>query len=208
MFVVFEGLDGCGKTTQVERVAKQLRERGMSVVTTCEPDTSDLGNSIREMVSDFIVSKHDARTMALLFNAARSLHVKEVIEPALREGKVVLCDRFSYSTIVYQGFGYGEDRAMLENVVKYATGGLEPDCVVFLQVWPETAARRVLERQQECEKTSEKLVDFFYRVHEGYRYLMWEDPNRWFAVYGEKAVDLVTDNIIYGLNLKLPHLIK
>src|SRR5919205_4275302 len=132
MFITFEGPEGAGKSLQVRLLAHRLRAAGRMVVETREPGGTPLGDQLRHLLLVRDDLKTVARAEALLMCAARSQHVDGVIKPALARGEVVLCDRFSASTLAYQGYGRGLDPDQLGAVIDFATAGLEPDMTILL----------------------------------------------------------------------------
>ena len=189
VFVTFEGLDGSGKTTQVELLAKQLREEGRDVVTTREPGGSELGEQIREVLlhrAEDIVPWAEAA----LFAAARAQLVEKVVLPALERGADVLCDRYIDSSLAYQGIarGLGVDRVLEMNL--QATRGLLPDRTILLAIDP--GARRMGEKRDRIERED---AGFVARVDSAYRELAELFPRRILQVDGSKAPDEVARTI-------------
>lgn len=133
-FIALEGVEGAGKTTQIPLLEKFLKSRGISVVTTLEPGGTTIGRRIREILLDPALPAMAAITELLLYNAARAQHVEEVIRPALDTGTYLLCDRFSDSTLAYQGYGRGLDHEVINRLDKISTGGLVPDLTIILDL--------------------------------------------------------------------------
>ena len=180
VFITFEGPEGSGKTTQIRLLADWLRQQGWGVVTTREPGGTRIGNGIRSLLLDVDHTEMTPRTETLLFNAARAQIVHEVIRPALQAGQVVLCDRFADSTLAYQGYGYGQDRAELTRIIHYATGGLVPDLTLYLDVKPEVGlARKQSGQGQEWNRLDARTVAFHQSVQAGYWELIAADTARW-----------------------------
>jgi dTMP kinase len=170
MFVVVEGIEGSGKSTLVGALAERLRADGYDVTATREPGGTPLGNSIREIFLDrdgTIVPLAEA----MLVNAARAQHVADVIRPALEMGRVVLCDRFTDSTLAYQGYGRGLDLNALRSICDAATGGLEPDLVLVLDVPVGVARERMGARGQARDRIENESDGFHERVRDGFRAL-------------------------------------
>jgi dTMP kinase len=164
-FLVLDGPDGGGKTTQVALLADWLRERGFDVVSCREPGGTALGNRLRAIVMDRDTVPISIRAEMLLFMASRAQMVEEVIRPALEAGHVVVCDRFLLATIVYQGHAGGLDPAEIAAVGRAATGGLLPDLTIVLDVAPETARGRVGAARDRIE---DRPATYHERVREGY----------------------------------------
>ena len=167
-FIVFEGIDGSGKTTQAKAIAEWLPTSGLipegrKVVLTREPGATPVGATIREIV---LHGRDDLDPVAelLLFAADRAQHVATVIKPALERGDWVVCDRFTGSTIAYQGYGRGHDLQVIDQVNAISTGGLEPDLVIWLFLDAQIAASRMGGR----DRFESQKIDFMRRVHQGY----------------------------------------
>ncbi len=205
MFITFEGPDGSGKTTQIRLLAGWLRTQGWVVVTTREPGGTRIGNGIRSLLFDIDHTEMTPRTETLLFNAARAQIVHEVIRPALQTGQIVLCDRFADSTLAYQGYGYGQDRAELGRLIGYATGGLTPDLTLYLDVHPEVGlARKQAGAGQEWNRLDAQTVAFHRAVEAGYRELIAAQPERWRVVDGEQPEEAVHQAIVAVVTGRLP----
>ena len=175
VFITFEGLDGCGKSTQMERLAAGLRERGYVVLVTREPGGTKLGEAIRDMLLDPRNQGMSARAEALLYAAARAHLVHEVIRPALADGQVVLCDRYLDSSLAYQGYGRGLGFADILGLNVWATEGLFPDLTLFLDLDDSLRSGRLAAVPDRLEAEDE---GFHRRVAEGFRALLVEHPHR------------------------------
>jgi len=180
--IAFEGVEGAGKSTQLELLRRQLEGRGREVVVTREPGGTPVGERVRALLLDPEVEIHP-RAEALLFAAARAELVERVIRPALERGAVVLCDRYLDSSLAYQGGARGLGRGPVEEVNRLATGGLLPDLVVLLDLDPADGLRR---RQGDRDRIEAQDLDFHRRVREAFRALAAADPKR-FAVVDAAA---------------------
>jgi dTMP kinase len=174
-FVVFEGGEGAGKTTQMTALVEWLEARGEDVVTTREPGGTEIGSRIRELVLDPSSSSMDARTEALLYAADRAQHVAEVIKPALTDGKIVVSDRFVDSSLAYQGLARGLGLEEIYSISEWATGGLMPDLVFFLKIDPETAFARLTDDRDRIEK---EAGEFHKSVTAAYMQIAKRYPTR------------------------------
>jgi len=173
-FITFEGIDGAGKSSHIEALARWLRGRGHEVVVTREPGGSALAERLRELV---LHEPMDALTEALLVFAARRDHLVQCIEPALARGANVLCDRFTDATFAYQGGGRGFDRAVLAVLEGWVQQGRQPDLTVWFDLAPAAAAvRRAAVRQP--DRFERQDVAFFERVHDAYAERMRAAPGR------------------------------
>lgn len=198
LFITFEGADGSGKTTQLNKIAEFLKEKGYDVITTREPGSLELGKKIREILlhHDGVVSDN---CEMFLFLADRSQHVDTFIKPAIESGKIVLCDRHTDSTIAYQGYGRGNDIEKLKNLNKIATSGLVPDLTLVFDVDTDVAMTRVGNEKDRLESAG---IDFHKKVRKGYLELAKLNPERIKVVNANNPIDAVyndTKNIIIDL---------
>jgi len=193
-FITFEGPDGAGKSSQALRLADRLRELGRDVVLTREPGGTALGEQLRQVLlaSDAV---RDGLTDALLFNAARHQLVVEVIGPALERGATVVCDRFSDSTLAYQGYGAGVPLDRLRALAELATGGLRPNLTLLFDLPPEEGLRRrddgAAAEVTRFESAAEHDLAFHRRVREGFLALAAAEPERWRVVDAARPADEV-----------------
>ena len=189
-FIVFEGGEGCGKSTQAKALEGQLRRLGFKTVLTHEPGGTLLGNKLRRWLK--WGRGVTTQTELFLFVASRSQLVTKVIRPALERGEVVICDRFDASTFAYQGYGRGMDLAFLETINSFVTDGLSPDLVILLDLDVEKGLKRKRMRL-DCFEREE--FAFHHRVRDAYLKLAAADPERWLVVDGalpeEKVRDLI-----------------
>ncbi len=208
LFVTFEGIEGCGKSTQVERLAKRLAQAGREVATLREPGGTPIGEAIREVV------KHppggapispDAEL--LLMNASRAQLVQEAIRPALANGAVVLCDRFYDSSLAYQGFGRGLDLAKVQQAIDLAVGDTKPNLTLLLDIPLSVSQARVSDRHQSTgeiqDQFDESGAKFFERVLDGFHTLAKAEPARFRIINGNQSLDTVTEEIWDSIQ---PHL--
>jgi dTMP kinase len=199
LFLTFEGIDGCGKTTQLGLLAKRLREHGREVVETVEPGGTFAGRAIRAILLDPQHHNLNARTELLLYFASRAQNIAEIIKPALERGAVVLCDRFTDSTIVYQGAGRGLDQATILKLHRIACADLFPDLTLLLDIDLETSLSRARRRNRSTGSTETRMDDqdraFFDRVRAGYRALAVSEPERIRVIETRDPVDVVAGRI-------------
>jgi dTMP kinase len=175
VFITFEGLDGCGKSTQMELLAAGLRELDYVVLVTREPGGTPLGEAIRDVLLDPRYRGMSARSEALLYAAARAHLVEQVIRPALEDGQVVLCDRYLDSSLAYQGYGRGLGTDDIITLNVWATGCLFPDLTLFLDLDDEVRFTRLAAVPDRLEAEDE---DFHRRVGIGYKELLSAHPHR------------------------------
>jgi dTMP kinase len=190
--IALEGIDGCGKSTQAELLAERL-----GAVLTFEPGATPLGTSLRRLLLDRHQAPVSERTEALLMAADRSQHLAEVVTPALDAGRWVVTDRFSASTMAYQGYGRGLDGSELTRLVEWATQGVAPDVTVLVDVPVEVAsARRGGSHRDRLEAQG---VEFQRRVAEGYHRLADDATTPWVVVDGTGSVDEVAAQVWSGV---------
>lgn len=198
-FIVFEGPDGAGKSMQATRLAKSLEAAGRAVMSTREPGGTRLGEQVRAILLDPGPVARGPAADALLFSAARSQLVPEVIRPALARGEIVICDRYATSTIAYQGYGSGVDREVLATIERWVTGGLEPDLVVLVDVPVEVGlARRgagTVAEQTRFEDSERYDRDFHQRVRDGYLEMARSAPHQWEVIDGDANEDVVARDV-------------
>jgi dTMP kinase len=179
-FIVFEGVEGAGKTTQIHQTAAWLQNwdgKDRSILITREPGGTKLGQQIRQLLLEDPDSFVGNRTELLLYGADRAQHVESVIKPHLDRGDIVLCDRFTDSTVAYQGYGRGFDRSEIDRVNQLATGGLQSDLTFWLDLDVEIGLQRVLLRGKP-DRMEQATLDFHKRVRQGYQELANIYPDR------------------------------
>lgn len=202
VFITIEGGDGAGKTTQATLLRRRLEAAGRKVVLTRDPGGTPVGEEIRAIL--LVAAMREGRsgspsslapqTEALLFEASRAQLVRDVIRPALERGEIVVCDRYSDSTLAYQGYGRGLDIEALEAADRLATGGLKPHLSVFLDLPVETALGRKGEREEQ-DHVGGQSRDFHERVRRGFAELAAKEPRRWLVVDATLPVDTIADVI-------------
>lgn len=182
LFVTFEGLDGSGKSSHLRRAALWLRDRGVAVTTTQEPGGTALGQEIRSIFLDPRWKGLDGGVELLLVFASRRQHLLEVIEPALAAGTVVLCDRFTDSSIAYQGYGRGVALDLVDAVDRAATGRRRPDLTLFFDTPPAAARARCVAKRESGHRADDRLdqeaLAFYERVRDGYLAIAAGEPDR------------------------------
>ncbi len=179
-FITFEGTDGCGKTTQIERLEERLRAQGREVVLAVEPGGTRIGAQIRRILLDSANQELCATAEMLLYFASRAQNVEEVILPALARGAVVLCDRFTDSTMVYQGAARGLGEAAVIELDRIACRGLKPELTLLIDIDLETSLERARARRLSSAETrmDEQAEEFHRRVRDAYLRLAGREPER------------------------------
>lgn len=192
LFITFEGIDGSGKSTQIERLARQLEEHGERVLVTREPGGTDVGEDIRNLV---LSDNMTPRTETLLFFAARAEHAETKIRPALANGTWVLSDRFTDATYAYQVGGKGFSGAEVEALEIWTLGAFRPDGTVLFDLSPEVAAARRAFRSRGSDRFERESAEFFARVREAYLDRAKRQPERFLIVNAEHSVDEIEREI-------------
>lgn len=190
MFITLEGPEGSGKSSQLPDLAEFLRGQGWDVLTTREPGGTPIGDQIRQILMRLDNQELHPRTEILLFLASRAQLVEQVIKPALREGKLVLSDRFGDSTLAYQGYGHGIDLATLRAMLAFATDNLKPDLTLLLDVDVEIGLQRK-RKEDEWNRLDAYELAFHQRVREGYHELCRQEPERWRVIDAMQPKDAV-----------------
>lgn len=199
-FITLEGGDGSGKTTVLGRVAAYLQNHSMPYLITREPGGIEIAEKIRSIILDPAHTAMDARTEALLYAASRSQHLAEVVEPALKEGLTVLCDRFVDSSLVYQGYARGLGIEEVRSINQFATGGRMPDLTFYLDVDPEVGLSRIAANQdREVNRLDLESMAFHQKVREGYRQVVKSDPQRIVVLDANRPIHMVEQDIIQTL---------
>lgn len=195
LFITLEGIEGCGKSSQASRLAEHLRASGAEVVLTREPGGTDTTLALRKILAD--PAHHlDGRGELLLFLADRAQHVATLIQPALDAGKIVLCDRYIDSTMAYQGYARGHDRAMLSTMNKWASYGLTPDLTLWIDCDVETGlsrARRV--SGGPGDRFEDEQLDFHRSVRSGFAEIAGKHPDRVRRIDGNLGIDEVFEQV-------------
>src|SRR5881296_3815195 len=206
-FITFEGSEGCGKSTQVQRLAARLDRLGIAYLLTREPGGTPIGETIRELLQ---FAPHNSsmtpETEVLLFEASRSQLVREIIKPALERGTCVIADRFFDSTTVYQGAARKLDREMVERLNTFAVGDCVPDITFVLDVDAATAESRMQKKPRTADRMEQEPAEFYERVRRGYRDLAAREPNRIVLIDGSRKADEIENEIWKILCSRFPHL--
>ena len=192
MFITFEGGEGTGKTTQINILKKYLEDQGLEVIITREPGGVTSAENIRAVIFD---NEIDPITETMLYAAARREHYIKKIKPALDAGKIVICDRFIDSSIVYQGIVRGVGVDLVENINKYAINNVEPDLTIFFDLDPEIGLKRVSLRNEQMNRFDKESLDFHLKVRKGYK-LLSKTRNRFVLIDASKSIEEVTKQII------------
>jgi len=203
-FITFEGPDGSGKGTIIKYVKRFLEKNGIDYVLTREPGGIEISEEIREIILNKKHLSMDERTEALLYAAARRQHLVEIVVPALKKGKIVICDRFVDSSLAYQGYarGIGIDEVLKIN--RFAIDELMPDLTIFLDVRPEVGLERINKSKvRKKDRLDLESLGFHKRVHEGYQRVLERYPNRIKSINAEESIKSVSEATIRVVELFL-----
>ena len=203
--ITFEGLDGCGKSTQLEKATDWLNAQGYSVLKTRQPGGTVIGQQIRSILLNPEHEELQPESELLLYLADRIQHLQELILPAKTAGKIVLCDRFHDSTVAYQGYGRGLNLNSIESIVAHCIKPYAPDLTILLNISPETVASRLECRQEHAEKDRLDLesLSFFKRVAQGFQELAATEPDRFICINGEQDIEDIHLQIVNILQQRL-----
>ena len=190
-FITFEGIDGAGKSTQIEFLVERLRAQGHDVLVTREPGGTSLGERLRELL---LAETMDARTETLLMFAARAEHLAKVIRPALAAGRWVVCDRFTDASYAYQGGGRGVPKADIEALERWVHPDLQPDRTLLFDLAPEVAALRLAVARR-ADRFEAEEAEFFARVRAVYLERVRRDSRRFLVLEGTQSPALISAHI-------------
>ena len=198
-FITVEGIEGTGKSTNIEFITSTLEAEGIDVVNSREPGGTDMAERIRKLLLDHGQEPVPPVAELLLFFAARSLHIENAIKPALEAGKWVLCDRFTDASRAYQGDGRGQDADRIEQLANWVQAGFEPDLTILLDAPAETGMARAAARGEGDRMDNEELA-FYQRVRAGYLRLARQYPQRFVVIDASRPLDEVRVDISNALN--------
>jgi dTMP kinase len=200
LFITFEGPDGSGKTTQMQRLGYRLQSLGKEVVRTREPGGTAIGNHIRELLLSPESSSMIDETEVLLYAASRAQHVRELIIPALGRGAIVICDRFIDASLAYQGYGLGQPLAQIKAINHYASMGIQPRRTYMIDVPVEISRQRLLNRaaqlgNQPMDRIEQKELSYHQRVREGFLQIAEEASKRVLLLNGNQDEATIAEEI-------------
>ncbi|MDQ2798918.1 MAG: dTMP kinase [Armatimonadota bacterium] len=201
LFLTFEGVEGAGKTTQIARLAARLRDAGrQDVLTTREPGDGPLGQELRQLALHPPMGLHvEPRAELLIMLADRAQHVGQVIRPHLESGGIVLCDRYADSSVAYQGYGRGLDIGEIVYLNTYATGGLQPELTILLDLDPTVG----LARQSERNVMEDQALPFHQRIRAGFQALAKAESERWLVLDASRLPEIVHQDIWDAVSSRL-----
>lgn len=202
MFITFEGGEGSGKTTQIELLKQSLLNKGHNVITTREPGGTVEAEKIRDLLVQREGGDWTPTAEAMLFFTARHMHLETKIKPALDDGKVVICDRFTDSTIAYQGYGHGFDLETLKQIKKVSIGNIEPNITFILDIDVKKGLERAGKRMEgddsgSTEDRFERLkIDFHEKLRQGYLTIAKENPQRCHVIDATQSIEAIHQNLL------------
>lgn len=199
LFITFEGADGCGKTTQLNLLKEYLENNGYEVVLTREPGGKGLGEKVREILLNYD-GEVSNRCESFLFLADRAQNIDIIVNPAIEQGKIVLCDRHTDSSVAYQGYGRGLDINQINTLNNLATNNQKPDLTLVFDVDIETSMQRVGNEKDRMESAGK---DFFNRVRNGYLELAKQEPERIKVIDSTKSIEEVQKDVVEIIKTKL-----
>ena len=191
IFITFEGTEGSGKTTLAKSVHHHLKKGRQPVLLTYEPGHSSLGKILRRALLSSVKTRIEPLSELFLFEADRAQHVKEVIVPALKEGKIVLCGRYCDSTLAYQGYGRGLDLEMIRSLNHGASGGLEPDLTLLLDIAPEKGLPRAFKARGKKDRIESEEMAFHRRLRKGFLKIARQEPSRVKVIRASQSLENV-----------------
>lgn len=204
MFITFEGPDGAGKSTIIKLVHEKLLQDGFNIVLTREPGGTPIAEKIRDIILDNSNQALDARTEALLYAASRRQHLVEKIWPALKEGKIVLCDRFLDSSLAYQGGGRNLGVENVLNINLFATENTYPDLTLFFDVSPEVGLARVSkDKKRVADRLDNENENFHDKVYKTFKEIIEQNKNRIVVIDASKSIDEVVETTYKIIKEKL-----
>jgi len=209
LFLNFEGMDGCGKTTQARMAAERLRKEGYEVLESVEPGGTPIGQQVRRILLDPANEALAPRAELLLYFACRAQNVEQWVKPALDRGAIVVTDRFTDSTMAYQGYGRGLGREIVLTLDRIACQGIAPDLTVIVDIDLETSLARARARNRTVAdnhetRMDEQAAEFYRRVRAGYQEMVRLEPHRFAVVDGRGDIDTVARGVWEAIQGKLP----
>ena len=192
LFITFEGADGCGKTTQIELLNEYMIKKGYKTLLTREPGAKGLGVKLREILLNYD-GEVSPNCESFLFLADRAQHIDCIIKPAMKEGKIILCDRHTDSTVAYQGYGRGLDLGRINMLNEIATSGLKPDLTIVFDIDVETSMQRVGKEKDRMESAG---VEFFNKVRQGYLEIAKNEPQRVKVISSSDTIENIHKKVV------------
>lgn len=203
IFIVFEGPDGAGKTTQLERAFSYIQSKNYAPIKSREPGGTRIGDKIREVILNPDLQEMDDITEAMLYAAARRQHVQQIIRPALLDGKIVLCDRFLASSIAYQGYARGIGETIIRDINAYAVADCHPDYTFIFDVPTEIGLERVHKRNEQPDRLEKEHIEFHKVVRNAFLEMASEDPEKYIIIDASEDEEHVSKSMLIALKICL-----
>lgn len=194
-FITIEGCEGSGKTSIIKKICEEFEKEKICYLSTREPGGSNIAEQIRNVILNVENTKMDYMTEALLYAASRRQHLEEIVKPALRIGKVVLCDRYLDSSLAYQGYARGLGIDQVYDINMYATDGMLPDLTIYIDIPVEVGLDRIKENNRDVNRLDLEKIAFHNKVREGYLTIAKKYPNRIRVIDGNKPLDEVFNDV-------------
>ena len=194
-FITFEGGDGTGKTTIINKLASELESLGYEILKSREPGGSKISEQIRNVILSVDNTEMDYMTEALLYAASRRQHLVEIIKPAINSGKIVICDRYVDSSLAYQGYARGLGISEVYEINNYAIGGFFPDLTIYIDIDPEIGISRIKNNNRDMDRLDLERIDFHNQVREGYLKVSKMFPERIKVINGNQTIDEIYNEI-------------
>lgn len=207
LFITFEGMEGSGKTTQIKALAQWMMERGLRVLQTREPGGTPIADQIRSLLLDAKTRGLTPEMELFLYEVARRDHVKEVIQPALKKGTIVLCDRFGDSTTAYQGYARGLSIKDIENMNIIASGGLQPDITFLFDLPTKEGLSRARKRKRGLDRLERESLLFHDKVRKGYLTLARKEKKRFKIIHANRSPTIIFAKLRKELDRKMEKLL-
>jgi len=201
LFITFEGIEGCGKSTQTKALADYFSEKSLSFIVTREPGGTFISEKIREILLDNENHEMNAETELLLYMASRSQHTASKIIPALESGKHVICDRYYDSTLAYQGAARDLDTKFIDQLIDFATYSTSPDLTFLLDISVEESEERICHRGK--DRMEQESKEFHQKVRKEFLNLAKKYSNRYIVIDGRQSPEIITDKIKQAIKLKM-----
>lgn len=198
LFITMEGIDGAGKTTQINLLKNYFEEKGIEICVVREPGGTFISEQIRNIILDKKNTKMNEMTEALLYCASRAQLVNEIILPMLKKGSVVLCDRFLDSSLVYQGVARNLGIDIIKTINNIATSGLMPNITFYLDIEPDVSIKRK-EKQKDLDRLESEKQDFYKKVYEGYKLLIEQEKDRIKCIDATLSIDNIHKEIVFEI---------
>lgn len=194
-FITIEGNEGSGKTSIIKLLEEDLKKQGISYLSTREPGGSKIAEEIRNVILNVDNVNMDYMTEALLYAASRRQHLEEVVKPAIKENKLVICDRYIDSSLAYQGYARNLGIDNVYNINMYATNGFLPDLTILIDIEPEVGLERIKKNSRKVDRLDLEKMSFHHKVHEGYLKVSEKFPDRIVKVNGNRTLDEVYQEV-------------